>query len=228
MREPVFLLLFLVSFFFPIYAETGIVSFESYDMPGWYMGVVEEEATLLKPDTEQNREYTTFRIVPGLFDETQISIQSATDSDYYLRHQRRIIKLHEYSTWSLYKKDATFLKEPGLADTKNHILVTFKAWNYPNMSIRHRDGEVLIEESEDNEEFKKSATFIVKPPNWGGTMRVTKKRKCVQSFNRSRAATITVFFYYMALVVIAILLAVFRLRNKGKPSGMSGNRKGVM
>jgi hypothetical protein len=189
-------------------AESTSVSFESHNMPGWYIGIRGEEAMLMTLDTDKDRECTTFNMVPGLADSTHISIQFVTDPNYYLRHQQQVIKLHEYSTWMVYKWDATFKREQGIADMNNKNLVSFRACNYPNMLIRHRNKRLYIEAFDGSDLFKSDATFIVKPPNWDGNNNRSKVNKGKLSFTRSREASFTAFIFYNTLIVISLVIVV--------------------
>jgi hypothetical protein len=177
--------------------------------------------------TEMDREYTTFNIIPGLADEAFLSIQAATDMNYCLRSQDRMIRLHENSGWMLYKENATFKPDYGLADTTDKCLVSFRMWKYPELWIRHKDGKLYIEESDGSELFKKNATFILRPPNWDGKNRLSKKRTGENSFSSSRIASFAAFLFYIALIVIALSIVVINLRKENKIPGLRQNAAGT-
>ncbi|MBN1695902.1 MAG: AbfB domain-containing protein, partial [Spirochaetales bacterium] len=191
------------------------VSFESCDMPGWYIGVDDEELVLLEPDSDAAKEYTTFNFVPGFADASCVSIQSASDPGYYVRRRHHTVRLHEYSAWMLYKKDATWRVERGLADKDDKTHVTFRVWNDGGMVIRHLNRRLFVEISDGSEPFEKAATFIIRPPNWNGVNRVSEKKAGERSFSRSRAASFAAFSFYIALVLVtAVIVAVNRKKRK--------------
>ena len=191
-------------------------SFESFDMPGWYIGVKDEDAFLFSINIPIEKEYTTFNIVPGIADGKAVSIQAATDVNYYLRRQEQIIKLKEYSTWDMYKQNTTFIIDQGLADKNNQNLVSFRSWKYPQMYIRHKNRNLFIEHFDGSEFFKSNATFIVKPPNWDGTNRLTKERTGEKSFSSSNEASFAAFIFYISLVIITLVIVFI---NQSKNNG---------
>ncbi|MBN2535734.1 MAG: AbfB domain-containing protein [Spirochaetales bacterium] len=218
-----FFLIFII-FSLSLSAENMSVSFESYDMPGWYIGIRNEDAILIQLYTDIDKEYSTFTIVPGLDDEKHISIQAATDPNFYLREQNQTIKLHEHSIWMHYDMGATFKKEKGLADKKNRDLVSFRTWKFPEFFIRHKNGKLSVEVSDGSELFEKNTTFIIRPPNWDGKNRVSKERTGEKSFSSSRTASFAVFTFYIALVIIALIIVKINLRKKIKSTNNSLNQ----
>lgn len=208
-----YLLLIILTVILPWYGFGGNLSasFESYDFPGWYIGVQNEEAILMRLDSEINKEYTTFNLVSGFADENHLSLQSAVDMNYYLRRENRDVMLHENSTWMMYKENATFQVVPGLADIHNPNCITIKSWRYPAKVVHHKYGKIFMEESDGSEVFKKSATFIIKPPNWNGTPRLSHQRTGENSFTRSREASIAGFIFYIALIMFIPIIIVINL-----------------
>ncbi|MBN2536553.1 MAG: AbfB domain-containing protein [Spirochaetales bacterium] len=212
-----YFLFLLLPILFPCKASAKniSVSFESYDMPGWYIAVKNENVTLLPLSTEMDKEYTTFIIVPGLAQSNYTSIQSATDRNFYLRHRNGVIILREYSTWHSYRRDATFKKEPGIADKNNNDLVSFRVYSHPGMFIRYKHGKFYIEEPDESEIFKKNATFIIRPPNWDGKIKLTEKRTGEKSFTNSSEAAFAAFLYYIGLVMITlVIIIIIKIRKK--------------
>jgi uncharacterized membrane protein len=214
MKKCILFSLLFVFFPYDGSAERMLVSFESYDMPGWYIGVVNEDVILLELETEIDREYTTFNFVSGLADKAYTSIQAASDPNYYWTHQNNIIKLQEYSAWMLYIYSATWKVIQGFADTNNRNLVSFRTWNYPDMIIRRHNRRLFLEKSDGSELFKKNATFITRPPNWDGKNKLSKKRTGENSLSRSREASFAAFIFYIVLVTITLVIVVINLRKK--------------
>ncbi|MEA3325465.1 MAG: AbfB domain-containing protein [Euryarchaeota archaeon] len=81
----------------------------------------------------------TFKIVPGLADDSCVSFESLNYPGYYLRHQNFQIKLHKKTGDWLFKKDATFKVVPGLNDNRQ---VSFESLNYPGYFI-YNNGNIL-------------------------------------------------------------------------------------
>jgi hypothetical protein len=196
------------------FAEKKIVSFEAYDKPGWYIGFEEEEAALLELHTEIAKEYTTFNIVSGLADKAYVSFQFAIETNYYIVQHDEVIKLWEYSAWSLYKLLATFTVEPGLADINDPNMVTFRILENTDMLVVQRDGKLVVEEPDGSEAFKRNATFIIRPPNWDGKNKLSEKRTGKKALAASRKATLALFIFYSALIIIAFTVVVIDLNEK--------------
>jgi hypothetical protein len=213
MKKFLLLSLFLVCFAGQGYTKNMTASFESYDLPGYYLGVVNEKVVLIELATEIDKEFTTFNIVPGIADRRFVSIQSATDPAYYFKSHKNHIILEEFSSWMIYKQSTTFIMDPGFADIQNPDLVSFRSWKYDATAIRHRGTEVLIEISRDNESFRRNATFIIRSPNWNGTNRLSKKRTGENSLSRSRTASLGGFIFFLGLVMCTV---IFVLKNKEK------------
>ena len=79
------------------------------------------------------------KIIPGLADPKLVSLESATDEGYFLRHQNSRIKLHPYpENDRLFAWDATFYLIQN-ADGS----VSFRSANYPEQYISVTAGKKL-------------------------------------------------------------------------------------
>jgi hypothetical protein len=125
----------------------------------------------------------------------------------------RDIVLEEFSAWIINMRCMTFRMAPGLADRNNPDMVSFRAWKEVSNVIQHQGTEVFIVPSETDEEFQRTATFIISPPNWDGKNRLSEKRRGENSLSRSRVASLGRFFFFLALVIWALY---FVLENREK------------
>ncbi|WP_414690119.1 AbfB domain-containing protein [Nostoc sp.] len=93
----------------PGLASSNCVSFESSNIPGYYLRhqyfriklAPNENTTLFRNDA-------TFCIKPGLANSTNVSFSSYNLLDYYIRHKNFQLYIDPYSTNSLFLNDATF------------------------------------------------------------------------------------------------------------------------
>lgn len=138
-------------------AEANMVSLQSLNYPDRFIRHKDFKGELMKISTDQDKKDATFKIVPGLADNTMISFESVNMPGYYLRHENFRIHLHEKSDDQLFKEDVTFKKVPGLADS---TWTSFESYNFPGRYIRHRDYHLYLEEGSD-ELFKADVTFKI-------------------------------------------------------------------
>jgi hypothetical protein len=150
------------------YSQGSSVSLQSYNQKEYFIGGLQGEMSLLKPDSEEEKELTTFKMVPGLANPEFVSIQSSLNPKAYLRHQNWILKLNERTDDGLFDADATFKKVRGLADPNDLSLASFEATNYPGNFIHNKDNKLTVAQLETSEIYKKSATFKITSPNWDG------------------------------------------------------------
>ena len=95
----------------------GYVSFESVNMPGYYITDNNFLAKLEQNDgTDRFKAAATFKQVPGLAESTAVSYQTYTDPDRYIRHFGFVLRLDPIST-PVEKTDATFQENPVSADS---------------------------------------------------------------------------------------------------------------
>lgn len=91
----------------------GYVSFESLNMPGYYITNNNYFAKLERNDgTDRFKAAATFKKVPGLAESTAVSYQTYTDPDRYIKHSGFVLRLDPIST-PVEKTDATFQEVPG-------------------------------------------------------------------------------------------------------------------
>jgi hypothetical protein len=138
-------------------------SFESNNFPGDYIRHASSLGIKSRIDSDLSRLDSTFRIVNGLAADTcagtvSISFESVNYTGHYLRHQGYRIKLNKFENGDLFKSDATFCLQPGLA---NGNQISFQSSNYPNHYLSHTNGELWIREGNDKL-FRQDSTFVVR------------------------------------------------------------------
>ncbi|MDQ0113312.1 AbfB domain-containing protein [Paenibacillus harenae] len=95
----------------------GYISFESVNMPGYYITNNNFFAKLEQNDgTDRFKAAATFKQVPGLAESTAVSYQTYTDPDRYIRHSGFVLRLDPIST-PVEKTDATFQENPVSTDS---------------------------------------------------------------------------------------------------------------
>ncbi len=93
-------------------SSEGYVSFESVNMPGYYITNNNFLAKLEQNDgTDRFKAAATFKQVPGLAESTAVSYQTYSDPDRYIRHFGFVLRLDPIST-PVEKTDATFQENP--------------------------------------------------------------------------------------------------------------------
>jgi hypothetical protein len=153
----------------PVHSENQLASIESFDNPSLYIGAKTADAGIYSAQSETDKEYTTFRIIPGLANRDCVSFESALLPNFYLRHQDGLIRLQGREKDNLFADDATFRKTSGLANPLDPSLVSFESVNFPGRYICHRDSKLFIDPDNMSAAFKQNATWKIKPPNWSGT-----------------------------------------------------------
>jgi hypothetical protein len=87
---------------------SGYVSFESVNVPGYYLRHVDFDGVLAKNDgTTTFKQDATFKVVSGLASSGATSFQSYNFTDRYLRHSAYVLRIDPIST-TTDKQDATF------------------------------------------------------------------------------------------------------------------------
>jgi hypothetical protein len=86
------------------------------------------------------RQNASFRIVPGLADNSCYSFESLNSPGQYFRHSNFRISLAAPDGSNGFKQDATFCAQSGLAGQG----VSFQSYNYPDHYIRHFNAELWL------------------------------------------------------------------------------------
>lgn len=98
---------------------------------------------------------------PGLANPSCLSFEAKTAPGRFLRHQGYRLKLHPYDGSGLYRADATWCPEPGLAG----VGVTLRSLNYPGHVLRHRNFELWIDPVDPYDPvLRADATFVPESP----------------------------------------------------------------
>ena len=111
--------------------------------------------------TDLDKRDAEWRIVRGLADPSGVSLASVNFPNHFLRHQDFRLKLHKRPAPNspddtLFRKDATYLRERGLADSSG---LSFRSFNFPDRYIRHRDFHLFVE-PKDSPNLAADATFF--------------------------------------------------------------------
>ncbi|GAA4942313.1 hypothetical protein GCM10023224_25830 [Streptomonospora halophila] len=129
------------------------------DALGFTEVVEESSSDLLKQDA-------TWRIVPGLADDTCYSLESANYPDEYLRHRASRVRREASDGSELFREDATWCAEPGLSGSG----VSLRSYNFPDQYLRHYDSELWLagvggpEPYETAQLFDEDATWAIEEP----------------------------------------------------------------
>jgi YVTN family beta-propeller protein len=100
-----------------------------------------------------------FTVRDGLADSNCISLESVAAPGQWLRHYGYRLRLSANDGADVFKNDATFCPEPGLSGTG----FSFRSKNFPLRVIRHRNGELWIDEVTTTGTFAADATFTLGP-----------------------------------------------------------------
>lgn len=196
-----------------IASEEFPVSLESSRDPGRFIGGQPGPMHLFSPATLEDKELTTFRIVPGLADPNDVSIRFEPDKTYFLRHQNFIVKLDAGKDESLFNEDATFriVRNQDVPE-----LVSFESTNYPGMFMRASGESITMSPWENSVQFKADTTFRLAPPNWDGKNKRSKiERSAVQKREDSERAIQFGVFVAITLAGSALIgMSIVRRRNR--------------
>lgn len=103
-----------------------------------------------------------FVVRDGLSNSNCVSFESATTAGQFLRHQNYRLRLAANDNGALFKADATFCPEPGLAGEG----ISLRSANFPTHALRHRGLELWVDAvpSPPDPQFAGDASFAVKAP----------------------------------------------------------------
>ena len=111
--------------------------------------------------TDLDKQDSLFELVPGLAQRggNLVSLRSSNFPNLYFRHQDSRLKLQGPAgpNDELFRNDATFFREPGLANSSG---VSFRSFNFPDRYIRHRDFHLFVE-PKDSPNLAADATFFI-------------------------------------------------------------------
>lgn len=123
------------------------IQFESYNIPGHYLKIVNLNAKLRKVNLESIHTKplweTVFIVEKGLANSTSgfYSFRAANKKDHYLRTVNNDVIIHPKSKETRNIEDATWKIDKGRADAS---LVSFRAFNFRGSFIRHINTDVII------------------------------------------------------------------------------------
>ncbi|WP_128376247.1 family 43 glycosylhydrolase [Streptomyces cavernae] len=117
------------------------VRFSSYNYPNRFIRHWEYRAKL--EANVANLADSQFRIVPGLAGSGTVSLESANFPGYYLRHKNYELWVEKNDGTTLFKNDATFTRQAGLADSAAGV--SFESYNFPGRYVRHYNNLMYIQ-----------------------------------------------------------------------------------
>ncbi len=139
----------------------GTWSVESVVRPGQYLtnsGLYAALGLINASSTQQAREQATFTVVPGLADPACVTFRAVDGR--YLRHYELRMRLSTEVSTELFRKDATFCPIPGSATGS----VALRAFNYPALLIRFRDGGLYIDPGDGSAGYLPESSFVIRDP----------------------------------------------------------------
>ncbi len=137
-----------------------LVTLTSLDYPDH---VVATEAGLgvlstFAPDASAvERARSQFLARDGLADSSCVSFESLSAPGSWLRHANYRLQLGQNDGSAVFKNDATFCPEEGLAG----LGITLRSKNFPTYAVHHRDLALFIDPVTSDEAFSEQATFLV-------------------------------------------------------------------
>lgn len=135
-------------------SATAQRSLRSYNFPDRYVRHVDFKARIDPISTPLDRADGTFNVVPGLANNSCMSLESSNFPGYFLRHQGYQIYLHKADGTELFAADATFCQRPGRAGAGSSL----EALNLPGYYLRH-SGFVLFISAEGGDLAAQDSTF---------------------------------------------------------------------
>jgi hypothetical protein len=203
---------------FQAFTQGKLVSLQSFNFTDHYIGCKQEDGRMYPLNEQEDREFTTWRLVPGLADKSLVSFLSPLVDDSYFRHFNFMIKLNPRSLESLFMNDATFRQVPGLAKPNDPAFVSFESYNYPNHFIRHKNFILYIDPNDGSDLYKQDATFRIVPPNWDGKNPVSKIPKKPKPMMDAKQAANTIILVVLGAAAMALSYIITRIREKRNKS----------
>ena len=100
-----------------------------------------------------------YAVRAGLGDASCVSLESVANPGRWLRHAAYRVQSAAFADTALFRADATFCPEPGLAGAG----LTLRSKNFPARVVHHRDGQVWIDTQLADAAFGAGASFTVRP-----------------------------------------------------------------
>lgn len=147
------------------------LSFEAFNDSNYYISHDDFEGYIRQAIELLGKENATFKIIPGLDQESgranAISFQSYNYPDHYLTHDNFRLYLRKSDGSDLFNANSTFLIEPGNSDPSTQEpridkMISFRSLNYPSRYIRRLEDRHLEITEADNNNFYQDSTFWVR------------------------------------------------------------------
>ncbi|MEU5527919.1 sigma-70 family RNA polymerase sigma factor [Micromonospora chersina] len=137
-----------------------LVSLESADGTGRYVTTV-DGLGVLRPvgpgSTDAARRQATFTVVAGLAEAGCFSFRAGDGR--YLRHSSWRLQLSPVVDTELFRGDATFCARDGATASSTAL----EASNYPGWFLRHRDGQLWVDQADGTAAFRADSSFRIRP-----------------------------------------------------------------
>ncbi|HJE58860.1 MAG TPA: AbfB domain-containing protein [Nocardiopsis listeri] len=118
-------------------------------------------------DSEETRADATWRFVPGLADDTCVSVESVNFPGEYLRHKESRVHREPSDDGTLFAQDATWCAVPGLGGEG----VSLRSYNFPDRYLRHYESQLWLsgaggagEDRDTSENYDHDVTWSVEDP----------------------------------------------------------------
>lgn len=140
------------------YGSTTAMRLKSWDFPDRYVRHQNGQGRIdpLPFDPQADSQW---KLVPGLADPNDVSLESVNYPGSYLRHSSFNVVLNANDGSAQFAADATFKKVPGLANTS---WSSFQSYNFPDRYIRHYNFQLQISPISTSTD-QADATFHVAP-----------------------------------------------------------------
>lgn len=140
---------------------TKLSSLQLTAVPSNYLNHWAMQFRANKAANEAEKMNATFQIRAGLSNPSFVSLESLNWPNHFMDHAGFRVRLAEGQDSNVWKNHATWIKVKGLSDRDG---VSFQPATHPSRYLRIRsNGEAWVDEYQDKIEFKREATFTIKP-----------------------------------------------------------------
>jgi hypothetical protein len=145
-------------------AAGTLLSLQSANYPGLFVRHKDYGGRIDPIVTDLDKQTSTFRLVGGLANSDDVSLEAANLPGYYLVVEGSAIMLRPRTpNDAQFDLNATFVQRPGLSDP---ALISFESLAQPGKYVRHSSYMLFAHAPDDSDLFKKDASFTQMPPNW--------------------------------------------------------------
>lgn len=119
-----------------------IARFRSYNISDCHVYHTGSNSVIIdNPSTSLPPLSSEWRVVPGLADDSHISLESVDSPGYYLRHYNGNVIISQYADTAIFRSDATWRVRTGLASADG---ISLETYNFDDIYMRHYNGNLII------------------------------------------------------------------------------------